>query len=462
MQERENYTRRRQFVVILMFPMFSTELPLHSRTPSLVLTSPPPPAVSHRLRRSIVRWLVALFLPLSAAPAQTTVSMQGEKFYINGIRTHANNAWDGTLPNCRMVNATFDDANSATVSLWKYPDGSPYNPARQTNEFVAALPLYRANGLLAVSLNFQGGRPLDGTGGQPWDNSAFNSDGSLKPAYLMRIDQAIRALDAQGMVAILGYFYFGQSGRLASETAVRNATANATQWVLSQGYRNVLIEIANETDSPEYAYPILQPPRVIELIKAVQTQSASFGRRLYVSTSFTGGVIPPFEIAQAEDFILLHGNNQTAAAITSMVNTVRGYNLNKPVMFNEDSTDIENFESATNNQASWGYHDTGQNNYVDGFQTPPTNWSINTAPKKNFFNLLATPLKPIRSMVKTGAVVTVNFDSAPNIIYQMQSSGALGSAFSNLGSPQTGSGSTLTFTDLNAPADRRFYRVIVP
>ena len=267
--------------------------------------------------------------------AQTTVSIQGEKFFVNGAITYAGGSLEGTLPNSRMVNATFEDTNPSTVTMWNYPDGSAYDPARQTAEFTAAVPSYRAKGLLAVSLNFQGGRPVAGnTNPQPWINTAFNPDGTLKPEYLARMDQVIRALDAQGMVAILGYFYFGQDERLTDETAVRNATTNATKWVLDQGYRNVLIEIANETDSPDYNHAILKPARISELITAVQNQSKNFGRPLKVSVSFMGGTVPPLNIAQTEDFILLHGNNQSSSSITSMVNSARSYGLNKPIIFN--------------------------------------------------------------------------------------------------------------------------------
>src|SRR6202030_3518487 len=127
------------------------------------------------------------------------------------------------------------------------------------------------------------------------------SDGSLKPAYLARMDQAIRALDAQGMVAIVGYFYFGQTTPTnafgSNETAIKAACTNATNWILTQGYTNVLIEICNESDAPDgsgSAYPqaILRPTRVGELISAVQTQSANAGHRLYVSVSYIGGHIP--------------------------------------------------------------------------------------------------------------------------------------------------------------------------
>jgi hypothetical protein len=211
------------------------------------------------------------------------------------------------------------------------------------------------------------------------------------------MDQAIRALDAQGMVAIVGYFYFGQTTATntfgSNETAIKAACTNATNWILTQGYTNVLIEICNESDAPDgsgSAYPaILRPARVGELISAVQTQSTTFGRRLNVGVSLIGGHVPSQTLAQACDFILLHGNNQTPTWITSAVNTVRGYGLNKPIAFNEDSTLTTDFQAANNARASWGYFDGGANNYVDGFQSPPTNWSINTVAKQNFFNVLA-------------------------------------------------------------------------
>jgi hypothetical protein len=287
-----------------------------------------------------------------------------------------------------MVNATFDDENRNTRGNWDYPNGAPYDPNRQTNEFIAALPGYKAKGLLAVTLNFQGGTPVHGAGNQPWDNTAFNSNGSLKSAYLTRMDRIIRALNARGMVAILGYFYRGQDERLANEAAVIAATRNATAWVLSQGYTNVMIEVSNEADNAGYNHAILKPPRVVELINQVKTQSINYGRRLYVSTSLNGGHLPSVAIRTASDFFLLHGNHQSPSQITAMINTARAWGLNKPIVFNEDSPSTANFRAATNGHASWGYHEDGANNYIDGFQSPPTNWTINTVNKQNFFNLL--------------------------------------------------------------------------
>ena len=65
------------------------------------------------------------------------------------------------------------------------------------------------------------------------------------------------------MVVILGYFYFGQDERLTDEAAVYRAVDEATKWVLQSGYRNVLIEINNETNVPRYEHEILQPHRVL-------------------------------------------------------------------------------------------------------------------------------------------------------------------------------------------------------
>lgn len=347
--------------------------------------------------KSLIKILVpfcSIAFALSGATGGVTmIGIQGEKFYINGALTYPGGKLEGTLPNARTVNATFDDANPATASKWKYPDTGMWDPQRQTNEFVAALPTYKSKGLLAVTLNFQGGSPVAGATSQPWINTAFNSDGSLKQAYLARMDEAIRALDAQGMVAILGFFYYAQAGILPNQNAVNAAVDTATNWVLSQGYTNVLVEVENECDAPNGAgsgWPTyLQPAAMPALIDRIHNAAAAAGKTLPVSVSYIGGTVPPNNAVLSKcDYILVHGNNQSAAWITSTINTVRGYGTNKPIVFNEDSATTANFQAATDAHASWGYHDNGLNNYNDGFQSPPTNWMINTANKKNFFSLI--------------------------------------------------------------------------
>ena len=61
--------------------------------------------------------------------------------------------------NSRMVQATFDDENPLTAPMWAYPDTGRWDAERNSAEFVAMLPRYRAHGLLAVTLNLQGAAP---------------------------------------------------------------------------------------------------------------------------------------------------------------------------------------------------------------------------------------------------------------------------------------------------------------
>ncbi|MBM3493909.1 MAG: hypothetical protein FJX72_06250, partial [Armatimonadetes bacterium] len=190
----------------------------------------------------------------SAMPARrTSVTIVGDAFHINGKPTYAGRTWrgmkvEGLLMNSRMVQGAFDDLNPETRSRWAYPDTGKWDPERNTREFVAAMPEWRKHGLLAFTINLQGGSPQGYSKAQPWHNSAIlwhNSaiaeDGSLRPDYMKRLERIIDEADRLGMAAILGIFYFGQDQRLKNEAAVIRATDNAVRWVLDRGYRNVLI-----------------------------------------------------------------------------------------------------------------------------------------------------------------------------------------------------------------------------
>ena len=94
------------------------------------------------------------------------ISIQGDKFLFDDRLTYSDFPTAkpealGRLMNSRMVQATFDDENPETIKLFNYLDGSPFNPDRQTDEFVAALPSYRRHGVIAATVNFQGGFPHD-------------------------------------------------------------------------------------------------------------------------------------------------------------------------------------------------------------------------------------------------------------------------------------------------------------
>ncbi len=61
--------------------------------------------------------------------------------------------------NSRMVQGIYDDRNPETRDRWKYPDTDKWDAERNTREFIAAMPEWRKHGLLAITLNLQGGSP---------------------------------------------------------------------------------------------------------------------------------------------------------------------------------------------------------------------------------------------------------------------------------------------------------------
>jgi len=327
----------------------------------------------------------------------TEVSIRGDAFYINGRPTYEGRTWqghrvEGLLLNSRMVQGIFDDLNAETRGLFAYPDTGVFDAERNTREFVTAMPDWRRHGLLAFTINLQGGMPRAGASDQPWHNSALTETGELRPDYMARLESILDRADELGMVVILGVFYFGQDQRLADEAAVVRGLDSAVDWVLDRGYRNVLIEVNNECDV-QYDHAILQPPRVHELIERAKSRERD-GRRLLVSASYGGGTIPAENVVGAADFVLLHGNGVgDPAHIAEMVRATRrvpGYHP-MPIVFNED--DHYDFDKPTNNMAaaigeyaSWGYYDQGATDYTSGYQSPPVSWRINPGRNRAFFD----------------------------------------------------------------------------
>jgi len=352
----------------------------------------------------LIRLLIGLLLLTLTTEARdrTTVSIVGDQFYINGKPTFPGRTWnghriEGLLPNSRMVQGIFDDLNPETRGRWVYPDTKRWDADRNTDEFIAAMPAWKQHGLLAFTINLQGGSPEGYSKSQPWINSAFSPDGSLRSDYLKRLKRILDRADKLGMVAIVGFFYFGQDQYLRDEAAVVRAVDGATDLLLKQGYRNVLVEINNECNIA-YDHAILQPDRVHELIGRVKARQRR-GQRLLVSTSYGGGTIPRENVVRASDFLLLHGNGVSDPnKIGEMVRQTRavpGY-WPMPVVFNEDDhfnfeQPQNNFVAATTAYASWGYFDfrMKEEGLDEGYQSVPVNWGISSARKRGFFRLLA-------------------------------------------------------------------------
>lgn len=341
-------------------------------------------------------------------PGRTVLGIDGDRFTINGVPTYAGREYrgwavDGLLMNVRAVQATFDDLNPATRGQWAYPDTGVWDPERNLAEFLAVLPEWRQAGLLAFTVNLQGGSPEGYSRAQPWENSGFEPDGSLRPAYLDRLRRVLDRADELGMAVIVGLFYQGQDERLEDEGAVKRAVDAAAGWLLDGGWRNVIVEIANECDVPTYEHAIIGPCRVHELIERAQSHTRD-GRRLFVSTSYRGGSIPGERVLQAADLALLHGNGVTYPVVMSWMierTRVRLRGRQIPIVVNEDDhfafdAPENNLLAAVSQHASWGLFDAGagsggagaRSNYRDGYQLVPVNWSTCTPTKQGFFRLL--------------------------------------------------------------------------
>lgn len=332
--------------------------------------------------------------------AKTIVEIKGDQFFINGKPTYSGKYWnnyriEGLLMNARLVQGIFDDLNPLTVNSFAYPDTKKWDAERNNLEFVEAMSEWHSYGLNCFTLNMQGGSP-SGYGNSKCLNPGYNADGSLMKPYMNRLDRILKKADELNMVVILGLFYFGQDQHLTDEKAVKNATINIINWLFEREYRNVIIEIANETNIKTYDHKILQPSRVHELIEMVKATNRK-GYRYLVGTSFAGKRVPGANVVKSSDFLLIHGNGATETSqIQKLIDETRkveGYRL-MPVINNEDDHfDFDkmenNFTVSVRNYCSWGYFDyrfKGEIDYKEGFQSVPVDWSIHSERKKGFFN----------------------------------------------------------------------------
>lgn len=354
------------------------------------------------MKTSLALSVLTFSLLAPSTDAGTVVSIVGDEFHLNGKPTYAGRTWrghkiQGLLLNARLVQGIFDDRNTNTVARWAYPDTGKWDAERNTREFIAAMPEWRRHGLLALTLNLQGGSPQGYSQQQPWHNSAFEADGSLRADYLARLERILNRADELGMVVILGYFYFGQDERLVDEAVVLRATDNATRWLLDHGWQNVLVEVNNECNV-RYDHAILRPARVHELIERVKAKESG-GRRLLAGTSYGGGKVPEENVVRASDFLLIHGNGVSnpdrIAEMVRQTRVVPGFTT-KPILFNEDDhfdfgKPRNNFIAAVSEYASWGYFDFRMKDegFDEGYQSVPVNWGISSERKKGFFRLVA-------------------------------------------------------------------------
>ncbi len=275
------------------------------------------------MRPAIPIGLAALLLAAGAVRSsdaaftpQTHVHMRANQWFINEEVVNRGAPAEGRLMNVRMVNAIFEDRHRNDL-----------NPDAITDRFLAHLAEYASNGVNAITINLQGGMP----GYEGALNSAFEPDGSLRPSYLARAARVIEASDRLGLVVILGCFYQRQDQVLADDTAIRAGVVHVARWVRDRGYRNVVLEIANEFDHSGFNHQLIRGVAgEIELIKLAKKTAPE----LLVSTSGLGHGRYPEALAASADFLLIHFNGTPLKEIPARIAALKRFG--KPVVCNED------------------------------------------------------------------------------------------------------------------------------
>jgi hypothetical protein len=340
----------------------------------------------------------------------TRVTIEGDRFLIDGEPTYPGAAFrgrslEGLLFNSRMVQAMFDDENPVTRDRWRYPDTGVWDPERNTREFCDALAEYRAHNLLAVTVGLQGGGSIYSPEVfDAFECNAFEPDGSLRRPYFDRLGLILDAADRLGMVVIVNYFYFRQERRFTDETAILRAARNATDWLMTRGNDNVMIDARNEIKAGDGLMFAGGIHRVLRAIREVSGDRIPLGVSTFPMPEIDH--LPDGAFYEEVDFLMPHGNNSQPDAWRKEMEVYLADPRigGRPVLCNEDSHFVENLDVSAEMGISWGYYDQGhgcgarqgkfdwtvrgrEDSYdrLSGFQTVPVNWTINTPEKRAFF-----------------------------------------------------------------------------
>lgn len=280
----------------------------------------------------------------------------------------------GRLMNLRIAQAFFHD---------EWLTEFPFDPVAHTQRVIDALDVYKAHGILAINASLQAGnagynrevpaitrinaaKPGPGKGTL---NSAFNADGSLKPAWMARMKALQQALDRRGMILNLTYFYTGQDEVLKDMAAIHQAVRNATDWLIDNDCRNVLIEIANEFDINGFDHDRYIYHEIGHLMRLARERFAAKNAafRLPITASTGGSMLLFPGVRQDADFVTIHGNQRKAEDKGIRTRELfENPNAPGPIYMNEDDSGRETTPEVLTRElascdavfqagGSWGY-----------------------------------------------------------------------------------------------------------
>jgi hypothetical protein len=302
---------------------------------------------------------------------ETKITIDKNDFFINGKKVYSDlknskKESQGLLMNARFIQGIFDDKADPT-RFERFGFGK-WDADAQTDRLIAALPQWYHYGLRAFTVGIQGGGPCFTLDNKSIDNNPFGEDGlNFDPAYAERLDRLIKASDAIGMVVIVSILYGAQSRRIKDGKGIRNAVIRASRWLKDQSYSNVLIEVANEMDVNQFENH--------KIVYEAEGASALVDLAKYESGGIPVGCSPKGgsryrELAEVSDYVILHGNECSRQSFYNMIQEVRTWCPDKPILCNEDSQAVSQLKVSEKTHTSWGYY----NNLTK--QEPPTDWSV--------------------------------------------------------------------------------------
>lgn len=277
----------------------------------------------------------------------------------------------GKLMNLRLAQGLFHDEWLTEV---------PFDPQRNTDDLIEALDFYKRHGVLMVNVSLQGGNTgydkarigIARKNGYKYGKqggllvSAFRPDGSLKPDWMARLERLLRAADQRGMIVNVLFFYQGQDEVLENPAAVHAAVRNATDWIATKNFRNVVLDIANEFDlrgQSTWDHQGYIPANIGKLVTEAKGRFRT-GWRAPVGASTAGSMSYPKALYETVDVILVHGNNKTPKEKRERLEALRHTPV--PVLMNEDDNgrastranlakELESSDILFHGTAGWGY-----------------------------------------------------------------------------------------------------------
>lgn len=239
-----------------------------------------------------------------------------------------------------------------------------------TDALIAALDFYKAHGFLAVSVSLQGADP----GYSPERNgisrhssaiygqkdgahiSAFESDGTLKQAWIERLGKLLNAADKRGMFVKLTYFHPAQDETLESPEAVVEATRNITKWLVAGEHRNVIIDVATGWDvQGAWDHFDFIPRNIANLVSVIREQFNGASFSLPIGASSGPSMLYPSSLAQVCDVVLLDGTGMNADSVSRRLDPMSDYDRPLWIMADVDR-DMAGAAALFSKAAGWTYN----------------------------------------------------------------------------------------------------------